>query len=164
MKTKDLVYFGIYTAMFTVVDYMTNTISFLRMPNGGTIGLSTLVLLLSSYQLGWKKGVFLSCLSVSVQFITGPMYIPNIVGLLFDYVLAYGIYGLASRFPNYGYIYTGVLITSLIRYLFHCIGGVIVWETDIMASLLYNATYMLPTTVLGVIIVPIVHKRFANIS
>lgn len=164
MKTKDLVYIGMYTTLFMVVDYMTNTIAFFRMPNGGTIGLSTLVLLVASYQLGWKKGVLISWLSIVVQFITGPMYIPHILGLLLDYVLAFSVYGLASQFPNYGYVYTGVFITNIIRYLFHSIGGVLVWETDLIASFIYNATYMLPTMLLGFILVPIIHKRLTNIN
>ncbi|MDE6475806.1 MAG: energy-coupled thiamine transporter ThiT [Erysipelotrichaceae bacterium] len=163
MKAKNYVYIAVYVAMFIVFDYISNAFSLFKMPNGGTLGISSIVLLLASYKLGWKQGLGISCLSVLIQFVTGPMYIPNIWGLLLDYILAFSIYGIASKFPNYGYFYTGVLITNVFRYLFHSLGGVVVWETEVIASLIYNATYMIPTTILGMILVPLLHKRLSKI-
>ena len=67
---------------------------------------------MASYHLGWKKGLFVSVVSVFAQFVTGPMYTIDLLGFLLDYLLAFSVYGIACLFPNFGYFYTGVLVTT----------------------------------------------------
>lgn len=129
------------------------------MPKGGSIGVSTVVLLVCSYHLGWKKAVLSGLISVLVQFVTGPMYVSNLLGFFLDYLFAFSIYGIASLFPNFGYIYTGVIITNFLRFVSHTIGGVLVWETPLWGSITYNAPYMIATCIVGMILVPIIVKR-----
>lgn len=159
IKTKDLVYMAFYAALFMVLDYITNMVGILQMPNGGSVGLSTIALLACSYHLGWKKGVLVGIVSVLIQFVTGPMYIPDLLGFSLDYLIAFSVYGLASLFPNYGYFYSGVLITNVIRFLSHTIGGVIVWGLDIWGSAVYNGPYMIATLLLGMVLVPLLNER-----
>lgn len=160
MKVKDLVYMAFYAALFMVLDFLTNNfIPFLKMPNGGTIGVSTIALLICSYHLGWKKATLVGMISVAIQFVTGPMYIPQLLGFLLDYLIAFSVYGLASLFPNYKYFYSGVLITNFLRFLSHTIGGVIVWETSLGGSIVYNAPYMIATTLVGLVLVPLIVER-----
>lgn len=158
-KTKELVYMAFYAALFMVLDYLTNMFTFLKMPNGGTIGVSTIALLVCSYHLGWKKGLLTGAISVLIQCVTGPMYVPQLLGFILDYLLAFSVYGLASLFPNYGYFYTGVLITNVLRFILHTVGGVVVWETSWWGSIIYNAPYMIATTIIGMIVVPILVER-----
>lgn len=159
LTTLDLVFMAFYAALFMLLDYFTNMVPFLDMPQGGSIGFSTIALLVCSYHLGWGKGTLVGLISVLIQFITGPMYIPQLLGFLFDYLIAFSVYGLASLFPNYKYFYSGVLITNFLRFLSHTIGGVVVWETTLWGSLAYNTPYMLATTVVGLILVPILVER-----
>lgn len=158
-KTKDLVYMAFYAALFMVLDYFTNMLTFLKMPNGGSIGISTIALLVCSYHLGWRKGALAGIISVLIQFVTGPMYIANLFGFLMDYLIAFSVYGLASLFPNYKYFYSGVLITNILRFLSHTIGGVLVWKTTLLGSIIYNAPYMIATAVIGMILVPVLVER-----
>jgi thiamine transporter len=158
IETKDLVLMAFYVALFMVLDTFVNTLPILQMPNGGSLGLSTIALLIASYHLGWKKGLFVAVVSVFAQFVTGPMYTPNLLGFLLDYLIAFSAYGLASCFPNFGFFYTGVLITNLIRLLSSVISGVVVWSTPWWGSLTYNATYMLPTIILTMVAVPLLYK------
>ena len=74
------------------------------------------------------------------------------------YVLGYIGYGFADLFPNFGAFYTGVLITSLFRLGCSTLAGCIVWESELMASLSYNASYMIPTMLVDLILVPLLHK------
>ena len=76
-----------------------------------------------------------------------------------DYLIAFSVYGLASLFPNYKYFYSGILITNFLRFASHTIGGVIVWETTWWGSIIYNAPYMIATTIVGMIVVPILVER-----
>lgn len=151
---------AMYAALFAVLDVISNSfIPFLKMPNGGSIGISTVVLLVCSYHLGWKKAMISGVVSVLIQFVTGPMYMSNLLGFFLDYLFAFSIYGIASLFPNIGYFYTGVLITNFLRFVSHTIGGVLVWETTLWGSIIYNAPYMIATCIVGLILVPLIVQR-----
>ena len=57
MKIKDLVYMAVYIALALVLDYISQLIPFLQMPQGGCINLAVIPVIISSYHLGWKKGL-----------------------------------------------------------------------------------------------------------
>ena len=63
LSVKDLVLMAFYVALFMVLDTFVNTLGIFQMPNGGSLGVSTLALLMASYHLGWKKGLFVSVVS-----------------------------------------------------------------------------------------------------
>ncbi|MEJ8738164.1 energy-coupled thiamine transporter ThiT [Erysipelotrichaceae bacterium HCN-30851] len=158
VSVKALVLMAFYVALFMVLDTFVNTLHILEMPNGGSLGVSTLALLMASYHLGWKKGLIVSIVSVFAQFVTGPMYTPDLIGFLLDYFIAFSVYGLASIFPNFGYVFTGVFITNLIRFISSTISGVIVWDTTLKGSIIYQASYMVPTMIMGMIVLPLLYK------
>ena len=158
MKTKDLVLMAFYVALFIVLDLFVNAVPFFQMPNGGSWGLSTIPLLLASYHLGWKKGTLVCIVAVFLMFVTGPMYTPDLLGFLLDYLLAFSVYGLAGLFPNIKMFYTGVFVTNALRFVLHTIAGVVVWGVDLWGSITYQAYYMIPTFILGIIFVPIMYK------
>lgn len=157
-QTRELVLMAFYVALFMALDYITNMVPFLQMPNGGSLGVSTIALLMASYHLGWKKGLAVSTLSVAAQFITGPMYTPDLIGFALDYLFAFAIYGIACVFPNIGYFYTGVLFTNAWRFACSTISGMVVWGLDIWGSMAYQASYMIPTLILGMVLIPIMVK------
>ena len=126
-KTRDLVYMALYAALFIALDQIT----LFRMPQGGSINLSSIALLLASYHFGWKKGA----------------------------LVAYTAYGFASLFPNVSHFYTGIVITSLIRLACSTFSGCVAWETPFWASLAYNAEYILPVAAIDVILVPIIFEK-----
>jgi thiamine transporter len=79
--------------------------------------------------------------------------------ILLDYVVAFGVFALSGVFSkiekrqNYAILY-GILLSSLLRYACHVISGATVWaglsipsEAALIYSLSYNATYMIPETV-----------------
>ena len=157
--TKDLVYMALYAALFIVLDVAVNTLGILQMPNGGSLGVSVIPLLMASYHLGWQKGTVVAVLSILLQYVTGPMYTPDLVGFLLDYFFAFSVYGLASLFPNYKWFYSGVLVTNLVRLICSTLSGILVWESAPWASLVYNATYMIPTAILCLVLLPLVMPR-----
>ena len=157
--TKDLVYMALYAALFIVLDVAVNTLGILQMPNGGSLGVSVIPLLMASYHLGWQKGTVVSVLSILLQYVTGPMYTPDLLGFLLDYFIAFSVYGLASLFPNYKWFYSGVLITNLIRLLSSTLSGTWVWGLDYWPSFLYNAAYMISTAILCLVLLPLVMPR-----
>jgi thiamine transporter len=163
----SLAWMGLYAALFIVLDYLSNQLPFFRMPNGGTLGLSTVVLLLASYQMGWRKGVGVALITIPLQGFFAPYYSVNFFSFFLEYIVAFGIYGVASWFPNLGKrypIYSGVIVVNLIRFMIHFISGVIFWEVTWQASFAYNGWYMFPTLVVGLIFTPLILKRLKPIQ
>lgn len=154
----DLVLMAFYLALFVVLDFLANSLPFFRMPQGGTLGLGSVALLMASYQLGWKKGLWVAVLSVPMQFVTGMMYILGPTQFVLDYLIPFSVYGIACLFPNWGYFYSGVLVTNLIRFISSTLSGVLFYEVTWEGSIIYQAFYMVPTTIVGLILVPLLIK------
>lgn len=161
LSVKDLVTMAFYLALFMIFDAFVNTLPFFQMPQGGSLGISTVVLLIASYHLGFKKGLIVSVLSVLLQFVTGRMYILGFTQFCLDYLIAFGAYGFACLFPNYKEFYSGVLITNCIRFISSTISGVVFYNTTLAASIIYQAWYMVPTTIVGLIFVPLLYKALS---
>ena len=89
------------------------------------------------------------------------MYLLGFTQFLLDYFIAFSVYGLACLFPNYKYFYSGVLITNVIRFISSTISGVVFYKTTWMGSIIYQAWYMVPTTIIGLILVPLLMKSLA---
>lgn len=159
-KTRDLVYMALYAAMFVVLDLVT----IWRMPQGGSINLSSIALLLASYHLGWKKGAICGLVANGLLYVTGSMnFYGSIISLFFDYLFAYTAYGFASLFPNVKYFYSGIVITSLIRLACSTFSGCVAWETPLWASLGYNAEYIIPVMVIDMVVVPMIFEKLKPI-
>lgn len=159
-KTRDLVYMALYAAMFVVLDLVT----IWRMPQGGSINLSSIALLLASYHLGWKKGAICGLVANGLLYVTGSMnFYGSIISLFFDYLFAYTAYGFASLFPNAKYFYSGIVITSLIRLACSTFSGCVAWETPLWASLGYNAEYIIPVMVIDMVVVPLIFEKLKPI-
>ncbi len=168
-RIRDIVFMAMYLALFFVLDWLSNQIGFFSMPEGGTLGLGVIPLLLCSYHLGWKKGLTVGLLSVVLQFMTGRVYVIQnsdgfalwqiLIQFIMEYPAAFGIYGIACIFPNFGKFYSGVMITNLIRLAIHVVAGVYFWSTPWWGSFTYNAWYMIPTMIVCLIVVPLIDSR-----
>lgn len=161
MKTRDLVLMAMYIALFFVLDFFGNMIPILQMPQGGSVSISVIALLVASYHLGWKKGLGVALGSVLIQFLSGPIVSVNLIGFGLDYVVGYSVYGLASLFKNYKFFYSGVLVTNFVRFCASTLSGVIVFETPLWASIVYNAPYMVVTAIVALVFVPLLCVRIA---
>ena len=163
MKTKDLVFMAMYLALFMVFDYVASIVPILKMPNGGSLGLGVVPLLIASYHLGYQKGILVGVLSVVIQDILGPLYYIDFFSLFLEYVVAFGIYGTACLFPNFKFgnltVFSGILITNVIRFLCHWFAGVYYWGLNISGSFIYNFGYMAATTALCLVVVPLVVRN-----
>ena len=80
--------------------------------------------------------------------------------ILLDYIVAFGVFALSGIFKrverrqNYAVLY-GILLASVLRYICHVISGATIWaglsiptNAALLYSLSYNATYMIPETII----------------
>ena len=163
IKTKTLAIMALYCAVFVILDRLSDTLNLFQMSSGGKLNFGPIALLMCSYHLGYKNGLLVGIVSVFLQLVIGSVKFYGVASFLLDYLIAYAVYGIASLFPNYKYFYSGVIITSLIRLLSSTLSGTLLWETPLWSSLVYNATYLIPTTICAVIIVPLLCERLKHI-
>lgn len=138
------------------------------MPQGGSITLSMLPIIIMAFRWGITGGMLTGLISGLLQLITGGTVFHWAQALL-DYTLAYTLVGLAAITSvwlvrsaakrNKGMmiaaIVTGTVIGGLLRYLIHFTGGIIFFGSYAPAgqpvwlySLVYNGSYMIPSIIL----------------
>ena len=171
-KTRTLVECALMIALGTVLA----NIKIYELPNGGSVTLfSMLPFVLISFRHGVKWGLFTGFVNSLLQMLLGfyappaPGLLPLVGMILLDYVLAFTLLGLADAFAKpFANRMVGVAVGTaavcLIRYLCSFLSGVLIWgnlNEGLAAwtySLGYNASYMLPETLLTVIAAVLICK------
>ena len=134
-----------------------------EMPYGGSITLASfLPIVVLAYRHGLKYGLGSAAVASLIQMLLGLKnfsYFTTvesfIVLALFDYVIAFAVFGLAGIFRNTLKkqslsMAAGAAMASILRYVCHVISGATVWaglsiptEAALIYSFSYNATYMI---------------------
>lgn len=159
---------AIMVALATVL----SMIKFLDLPYGGSVTAFSIVpLVVISYRHGIKWGLITGFAFSLIQLLLGSStlsYATSIVAavaiIMLDYILAYSFVGISGIFRNLiknpvVAAVTGTIMVCVIRYIFHVISGCTVWagvsiDSDgLIYSLSYNATYMLPETIINSVVV-----------
>ena len=133
---------------------------------GGSIDLVMIPLIIFAMRsnAGWGMGAGLVFGILKFIFANGAAI--NWVSIVFDYGVAYAMVGLAGLFhKNYKLLPLAAFVGCLGRFVVHFISGVTVYAEYLpdafmgvekpsvaLYSLLYNGTYMLPNTILAVVI------------
>lgn len=142
-----------------------------EMPYGGSITLASfLPVVIIAYRHGLGYGLGTATAAAVIQMLLGLKNFSyfttweSIVALaVFDYILAFVVFGLAGIFrkvfkeQSLG-IVAGAAMASVLRYICHVISGATIWaglsiptEAALIYSLSYNATYMVPETIILVL-------------
>ena len=161
-KTRILVECALMIAIGTVLA----NVKIYELPNGGSVTLlSMLPFVLISFRHGVKWGVFTGFVNSLLQMLLGfwappvPTFLYFLGEVLLDYVLAFMALGLADLFARPFHnrmvgVAFGTFMAGFLRFLCSFLSGVLVWgnlNEGLSAwtySLFYNASYMLPETLL----------------
>ncbi len=145
--------------------------------NGGSVDFVMVPLII----LGWRRGLKWSvpaCLAYGfIKCTIGGGLSWGILSILFDYVLAYGMVGLAGLFKGKGLkgLVFGTIVSSLGRLFFHFLSGVTIWKIGVgevqnifgmtfdesataIYSLIYNGSFMLGEFIYCLLILMIIYK------
>ena len=158
------------SALMIAIATVLSVVKIINLPYGGSVtAASMLPILLIAYRYGTKWGLCVGAVHGTLQLFLG---IKNIMGvnllsavtiLLLDYVIAFTVLGLGGIFrrackTQATGIALGALLGCVLRYLCHVITGATVWAEynysdlpTIAFSAVYNATYMLPETIITVL-------------
>ena len=139
-----------------------------EMPYGGSITVASMLpLVILSYRHGAKYGLLSGGIYAVLQLLLGlknlsyvTTWYSVVAVILLDYIIAFtliGGAGIVKRFVKGGAnaLFLGALLVSVLRYGSHVIAGATVWAgisiptgATLAYSLGYNATYMLPETII----------------
>lgn len=173
-KTKTLLECAILIALATALSVIPLGIV---MPLGGKLTLlSMLPICMISIRHGLSWGFASSFLYSLIQFaldITKAMAWGLNAGqwigmILFDYVLAFTVLGIAGIFAKKGMpgVIGGVVLALVLRFVCHVISGVFIfdiwcpeeWSSPLLYSICYNGAFMLPELIFTCIGAAVVYK------
>lgn len=179
MEKNNRVRTMVECAMLVAIGTVLANIKIYEAPNGGAVTLvSMLPFILASFRHGTKWGLATGFVNSLVQMMLGWWAPPaGTIGayigmILLDYVLAFTLLGLAAAFakpfgeehPLMGVAF-GSFMVCLTRFICSFVSGFLIWgslTTDgfgaVTYSLGYNASYMVPETILTVVVAVILYK------
>ena len=163
-NTKRLIECSLMVALATVL----SLIKLVEMPYGGSITIASMLpIIIISYRHGNVWGLSSAVAYATLQQLTGlnnlsyfTTWQSVLAVILLDYIIAFTLVGLGGVFrkliKNQALALTaGAVMVSLLRYICHTIGGATVWaglsipdSAALIYSIGYNATYMLPETII----------------
>lgn len=171
-RTKRILFvteLAIFTALGIVFDYVCGLFGGISWANGGSVSIAMVPIFLMSYKHGLKGGLLIGLLVGSIQILWGYMVHP--IQVLLDYTLAYGVLGLAgiakrffseNNLKNNIVIIVSILIVCFLRLICHVISGVVFYATPFWGSVAYNASFIILSTPLCIILTCILYRLLKN--
>lgn len=162
-KTKMLASAGVMIALAQILSYM----KLFRMPQGGTVTPGKYVpLILFALIYGGKSGCLLGFVFGILQFVLDGGQIYHPLSLLLDYFVAFSVVGVAGFFnKSYLSAIRGTILAMLLSFCSFFLSGWLVFgsyapegQAPWLYSLIYNASYMLPETIITIILISILYK------
>ncbi len=163
-STKMLTEAGIMIAAAQILSY----VKIFEAPYGGSVTAGSMIpIIVFSLRWGVRYGLLAGTAYGILQFLLGgTIYSYHIVSILFDYVVAFGLLGLAGLFRNsIKGVFLGTLLGISGRFICHVISGVVVWASyapesmdPLFYSIVYNGSYLLPEFIITLVIVGILYK------
>ena len=161
-RLRDVTAIGTGAALAVVLGVICKSLPLPRLPYGGSITLESLPILFVALWLGWRAGIQTGILSGLLQLLLDA-HIYHPAQVILDYPLAFGLLGLSGLISSTA---PAILLGFLLRYLAHVLSGVVFFSAyapeGVSAwaySATYNASYIVPEAILGVILVPLLLKR-----
>lgn len=162
MNLRCLCEAAVLVALAQVLSY----IKLMELPNGGSLTPAMFPLILFAVRWGWKPGLLASFAFGLLQLIFDGAYALGWQSMLLDYLVAFTPLGLAGLFRGKKWgIFAGTVVGCACRFAVHYISGVTIYKilapTELLGmtftspsfySLVYNGSYMLPNTVLALVI------------
>lgn len=177
-STKDIVLIAIFSALAIIFKFAGDFIPFLDMPNGGSIEIELMIILFSSFYLGYKKGSIVAIIFWILAFIfQKASWFINVPQYLLDYIIPYLSMGCATvaciKFIKNDWLRydVAIFIAFAVKWLCNVLSGVYYYFPDgevagSVGSWVYSVGYNTPYNVVSLIIclicVPLIMKRIGS--
>ena len=160
------------SAVMIALATVLSIIKIIDMPYGGSVTPAAMLpIAIIAYRHGAKYGIGAALTASLLQLLLGLENFSYVTGWVsyialsvFDYVIAYAGFGLAGVFKRKIEsqslsLAAGITLSNVIRYLCHVIAGATVWAglpipdgAALIYSVSYNATYMIPETIISALV------------
>lgn len=159
---------GAMIAMAQVLSYL----KIYEAPYGGSITAGSMVpILFFAIRWGVGPGLLAGTVYGVLQFLLGGSYAIHPLSIVLDYLLAFGLLGLAGMFnKSMVGIFLGVFVGIFGRFLASFLSGVTIWASyapetmnPVTYSILYNGSYLLPEMIISFILVTLLYRAFKRI-
>ena len=167
-KIKAMTEGAILVAAATALSY----VKLLELPQGGSVCIGMLPIFLFCARWGWKESFLTAFAYGMLQLIFDGTYAVGPTSMVMDYVLAFGVLGVACFFrKRKGGVFTGTVVGCICRFLVHFISGVTIYRiyepTQLfnttftnpwIYSAAYNGSYVFIDMVLCLVITALLYK------
>ena len=166
-KTSKQIVAMIECSMMIALSTVFSLLKIIDMPYGGSVTIASMLpIVIAAYRHGFLWGLGTALTNSVIQLLLGinnlsyfSTWQSILAIILLDYVVAFGVFAISGLFrriekrQNLAFLY-GILASSVLRYICHVISGATVWaglsiptNAALVYSLSYNATYMIPETI-----------------
>ena len=162
-KTKRLVESAIMLTLATIL----SVLKIVELPAGGSITIASMLpIVIIGYRYGTAWGLGIGLIYGVIQQLFGldnlsyfTTWQSIVAVILLDYIIAFAVIGLSGIFRNKiknqaTAMMLGALLVCILRYICHVLSGATVWKglsiptsAALTYSVIYNATYMIPETI-----------------
>lgn len=172
MKTRQVSEIAIIIALTAVFEIIFSNLGITLFPNGGSISLAVLPLMILTVRYGFVSGLIAASIFGIFQFILPyPVYFLTPLQYVFDYILPYVAIPFVVLFGKKStQLVVGGIIVFGLKYLSHVIAGVVYWGEYAPEgfsawtwSLWYNATYSVPSVILSVVVLYLISTRYPQL-
>ena len=155
-----------FGALAIALSFVLSCVRLFRMPQGGSVTPgSMLPLMLFSAAYGVGPGLLAGLVYGVLQYLQGGWFL-NVWQFALDYLLAFaalGLAGLARHWPKKWGLYAAMALAALCRALSATLAGIAFWETAPWASLVYNGTYLVPDTLICMVLAFVIGERLLKL-
>ncbi len=165
-KTQSVTLKLCESAIMIALATILSLLKLVELPYGGSITFASMLpILLIAYRHGTAWGLLTATVHGVMQLVLGTSSLSYVTGwasvtavIVLDYILAFAFIGLAGVFRKMknqrGALALGALLVGILRYACHVVSGATVWAglsiptaSALSYSFVYNATYMIPETI-----------------
>lgn len=155
-----------FAALSIALSFVLSCFRLYRMPQGGSVTPgSMLPIMLFSAAFGMGPGLLVGVAYGVLQYLQGGYFL-NVWQFLLDYILAYtalGLTGIAKKLPETWGLYAGMALAAVARALSATLAGYMFWDTALWPSLVYNGTYLIPDTLVCMVLAAFIAKPVMRI-
>lgn len=149
---------GLFAAVGFILDELQGALA-VSFPNGGSIGLAMVAVLIVAYRRGYLPAIFTGLIIGTLDLLT-KVYIYHPIQVFLDYILPYAFVGLAGFFKplfdkakerkeGIKWLLLGTIVGGMAKFISHYLSGVIffndpslfAWGLNNMNGFLYSAIY-----------------------
>ena len=163
---------AIMVALATALSY----VKLMELPQGGSVCIGMLPLFIYFYRWDWKHSFLAAFAYGLLQLIFDGAYAWGPTSMLLDYVLAFGVLGVACLFRKQkGGVFVGTVVGCVCRFVVHFISGVTIYRiyepTEVfnttftnpyLYSAVYNGSYVFIDMVLCLVITALLYRPLSR--